>query len=154
MKITLQREKSTEQSTPGKLYIDAPSSYPPSLMRLCYTLEDVVRDVKIKGVTAIPAGRYKLAYTLSARFNKATLQLLDVPNFTGVRIHGGNDSGDTEGCPLLGMVRVSPDRIRDCAPAVAALQDRVCPLLARGEEVWMDVVAAQEQTMGFGIADE
>ena len=146
MNVTLQREPSTAQSTPGKLFCD--DSF------LCFVLEDVVRDVKIKGVTAIPAGRYRLAYTLSARFQKYTLQLLNVPNFTGIRVHSGNDAGDSSGCPLLGMERVSADRIRNCAPAVAALEAKVCPLLAAGEEVWMDVLAAPVQTEGFGIVEE
>ena len=146
MKVTLEREPSTAQSTPGKLYCDGEF--------VAFTLEDVVRETKIKGITAIPAGTYKLAYTLSNRFQKFTLQLLDVPNFTGVRIHGGNDSGDSSGCPLLGLERVSVDRIRNCAPAVAALEAKICPLLAAGEEVWMDVLAAPVQTEGFGLVEE
>ena len=146
MRVTLEREPSTAQSTPGKLYCDGEF--------LCFTLEDVVRDVKIKGITAIPAGTYKLAYTFSNRFQKYTLQLQNVPNFTGIRCHGGNDSGDSEGCPLLGMIRVSADRIRNCAPAVAALEGKVCPLLDAGEEVWIDVLPAPVQTEGFGIAEE
>lgn len=144
MNVTLQREKSTEQSTPGKVYVEA--EY------LCFSLEDVVRDVKIKGMTAIPAGRYKLDFTFSNRFQKSTLILLNVPGFEGIRIHGGNDSGDTEGCLLLGKVRVSADRIRDCAPAVLALEEKVLPLL--GEDVWIDVVAAQEQTVGVGLLED
>ncbi len=146
MNVTLQREKSTEQSTPGKLHVDG--------QFFSFSLEDVVRDVKIKGITAIPAGRYKLAHTFSQRFQKFTLELLDVPNFTGVRIHGGNDSGDTSGCLLLGMVRLSPDRIRDCASAVIALERRFDAEFAAGNEVWIDIENFAPQTMGFGIADE
>lgn len=57
---------------------------------LYHTCEDAVRDVKIPGKTAIPAGEYKVIITFSNRFQKHLPLLLDVPNFTGVRIHAGN----------------------------------------------------------------
>ena len=41
-----------------------------------------------------------------------------MPNFSGVRFHGGNNENDSEGCSLLGMVRHS-NAISNCAPAVA-----------------------------------
>lgn len=147
MKLLLQRETSTDQSTPGKLYVDGQFS--------CYALEDVMREIpgrpvaewKEKGMTAIPAGQYKLAYTFSNRFQRKTLILLNVPGFDGIRVHGGNDSGDTEGCPLLGRVRLSADRIRDCAPAIAAVEEKVVPLLEAGEDVWIEVANPAPPTM-------
>lgn len=54
------------------------------------TCEDTVRDVKIPGQTAIPEGKYKVVITFSNRFQKFLPLLLDVPKFTGVRIHSGN----------------------------------------------------------------
>ena len=94
MKLKLQRIFKAETYTIGKLFIDG--------VYFCDTLEDKVRDVKIKGITAIPAGKYKVKITMSNRFKKLMPLLIDVPNFEGIRIHSGNTSEDTEGCILVG----------------------------------------------------
>ncbi len=94
MKLKLQRIFKAETYTIGKLFIDG--------VYFCDTLEDKVRDVKIKGITAIPTGKYKVKITMSNRFKKLMPLLIDVPNFEGVRIHSGNTSEDTEGCILVG----------------------------------------------------
>lgn len=113
-RLIIVREPSTKLSTPGIMYTDTDGVR----KRLCYTLEDVVRDVKIPRQTAIPAGEYKLRITMSNRFKRLLPEVLDVPNFLGVRIHGGNTHENTEGCPLVGTIRNSKDRVSNCAPAV------------------------------------
>ena len=97
MELTLVRNEFNENFTLGELFIDN--------VHFCYTVEDKVRDVKIKAVTAIPYGRYKVILNMSNRFKKIMPLLLDVPFFEGVRIHSGNTSADTEGCIILGMAR-------------------------------------------------
>ena len=69
----------------------------------CYTLEDEKRadGVKVYGETCIPAQTYKFIINKSTRFNRDMILLIDVPNFEGVRIHGGNSAKDTHGCPLV-----------------------------------------------------
>ena len=68
-----------------------------------YTLEDELRQqgVKVYGKTCIDAGRYKVILTKSNRFKRIMPLLVDVPRFSGIRIHGGNTSKDTSGCPLV-----------------------------------------------------
>lgn len=95
MKLTLKRNFKGPDYTIGKLYIDG--------HYFCDTLEDTVRKVKIAGKTAIPAGTYKVKKTMSPRFQKILPEILNVPNFTGVRIHSGNTAADTDGCLLLGL---------------------------------------------------
>lgn len=84
--------------TIGKLYIDG--------VYFCDTLEDKVREVKIKHETAIPYGRYRVIIARSFRFQKDMPLLLDVPNFQGILIHSGNDKEDTSGCILVGGNKV------------------------------------------------
>jgi hypothetical protein len=103
MLVEIKRFEFKPNYTIGKLYIDGQYE--------CYTLEDAVRDTKIQDVTAIPTGEYKLVIDVSTRFKKFMPHILDVPNFTGVRIHSGNTSKDTEGCILLGKSWLSGDFI-------------------------------------------
>lgn len=73
----------------------------------CDVLEDTVREgPKVWGETAIPAGTYKMRLTKSARFGIVLPEILDVPNFTGIRIHGGTTAEDSHGCLLVGINEV------------------------------------------------
>lgn len=106
MKLTLKRIALRSTYTIGRLYVDG--NY------FCDTLEDTVRDLnkngkfdngekKVYAKTAIPYGTYEIKWTYSPRFKKYTPQLMNVPSFSGIRIHAGNSSTDTEGCLLLGQ---------------------------------------------------
>ena len=104
MKLTLSRFEYGTNYTIGKLYIE--DKY------VCYTLEDKVRDgPKVLGETAIPKGTYKVIVDYSEHFGKNMLHVLDVPGFTGIRIHSGNTDKDTEGCILVGMQWAGTDFI-------------------------------------------
>lgn len=107
------------------------------------TLEDPDRKLeaggaKIPGETAIPRGRYRLRLTPSTRFGKIMPQIMDVPGFAGIRIHGGNSEADTEGCPLLGQRRTAIG-VADCVGVNQRLHDFLEAAERRGDEVWLDV---------------
>lgn len=94
MIITLIRKVGTKGFTEGKLYLDG--------VYFCDTIEDEERAKKVQNKTAIPKGKYSVIINMSNRFKKLMPLLLNVPNYTGVRIHSGNTSEDTEGCILVG----------------------------------------------------
>lgn len=122
--------------------------------RLCYVLEDEVREVpdvpvadwKIKSATAIPAGRYRVTLEYSQRFGPDTLTVHDVPGFSYIRMHAGNTEADTDGCPLLGM-EIDPRGIvgGTSRQAVKLVQYLVRDAIERGEEVWLTVNNHVEQ---------
>lgn len=95
MKLTLVRKWFEPTCTIGTLDIDGHAE--------CYILEDVERDIKIPGETCIPIGTYVITIDYSERFKRRLPHLLDVPNYTGIRIHPGNSAVDTAGCLLPGM---------------------------------------------------
>lgn len=130
MKLLLLRDKSSEFSTIGELFLDE--------RHFCWTLEDVVRDVKIPGETAIPAGMYKIALTFSHRFKKTLPLLIDVPDYEGVRIHPGNRASDTEGCILVGLTK-SRDFVASSKVAFAKVYLRIQDAINKGEDVTIEI---------------
>ena len=72
----------------------------------CHTLEDRVRrlpaEKKIPGLTAIPAGTYRVTVSVSPKFGRYLPLVENVPYFSGIRIHRGNTASDTSGCILVG----------------------------------------------------
>lgn len=133
MKLLLQRHMTTPAFTHGDLYVDGVFE--------CVTLEDTVRDEKIKGITAIPAGTYKVVLTRSDRFNRIMPLLVDVPNFEGIRIHSGNTSRDSEGCILVGTERLSEDSnwISRSAIAYLRLFDKMTAAKKKGDAITIEV---------------
>lgn len=127
MLLTLVRYELRPTFTPGMLFLDGEFE--------CMTLEDPVRTgPKVPGDTAIPAGSYVLTIDWSDRFQRKMPHILDVPDFTGIRIHGGNDVHDTKGCPLTGCerfgdtVRHSRDAFLRLLPKLVTAHDNNVPM--------------------------
>ena len=92
--------------------------------------------------TAIPAGAYNVVMTMSTRFGKVMPLLENVLGFTGVRIHAGNSSKDTEGCIIVGAIndKSDDDFIGGSKIAVARLYPKIADALASNEKVTLEVV--------------
>lgn len=133
MELHLKRTKKTAEYTIGDLSEE-------SLGFLCNTLEDTVREpgVKVYGKTAIPPGRYQVIRDHSQRFGKTLPRLLEVPNFTGVRIHPGNKPEDTEGCILVGT-NDRPGWVSDSRLAFAQIDTIIAAALAVEEAVYLTI---------------
>ncbi len=84
---------------------------------LCHTLEDEARALKKFGETRIPAGTYQLALRKAGRlhsiysdrysFHRGMIWIRNVPKFTFIYFHTGNNDNHTDGCPLLGDMAVT-----------------------------------------------
>lgn len=76
----------------------------------CNALEDTDRGLlqtmqitelqrkKIKGKTAIPRGYYDVRITYSPKYKRMMPLVVDVPAFSGIRLHSLNKPEDSEGC--------------------------------------------------------
>lgn len=96
MELTLNRIFLGSSATIGELWVND--------THLCDTLEDRVRPEgeKVYGKTAIPEGTYEVKLTYSPRFKKILPEILNVPNFSGIRIHSLNKAEESEGCIGVG----------------------------------------------------
>lgn len=99
------RTKQGKHSTLSEIYVNN--------QFVCYGLENIPRPVKIRGETAIPAGRYSLGFNREGGMNgryyddypklhRGMLEILDIPNFRYVYFHKGNSYKQTAGCVLVG----------------------------------------------------
>lgn len=139
MMLTVKRIQKGENSTLSEIYLDG--------RRVCYGLEDTVRDVKIKGSTAIPAGKYRLALNIyggmNARYkrdypaiHRGMIQIMNVPNYSHVYIHVGNNFSHTAGCLLVGTSFVYDDKdyiLSKSAKAYKMLYELVIEAVAKGK---------------------
>ena len=135
MKLRLIRDTFTEKSTIGNLYVNGIYS--------CATLEDADRKIesggaKVYGKTCIPRGTYEIIVDFSNRFQVRMPLLLNVPQFTGVRIHPGNTDKDTEGCILVGETR-GVDFVGDSRIAYNALFANIEAAILSGEKVEIEI---------------
>lgn len=105
MNIVVQRFRCGKNATQGILYVDQKFE--------CFTLEDVFHEKKVPKETRIPSGTYTVSLAdygdMNARYrvrfgtlHKGMVMLNNVPGFTGILIHMGNDKTHTEGCILVG----------------------------------------------------
>jgi hypothetical protein len=104
-----------------------------------YTLEDVERPVKVFGETAIPKGSYNVTITPSNRFKRDLPLVEGVPGFTGVRIHPGNTSADTEGCILVGRTK-GPTWVGESRAAFNDVYREIKAAIDSGEQVILEII--------------
>lgn len=146
MNLTLVRVKQGKESTLSELYLND--------QFVGYGLEDAVRKTKIKGSTAIPAGKYRLGLNtygaMNARYSRkfpkihrGMIEIMDIPNFKYVYIHIGNHIGDTSGCVLVGnkMALVDGDyEVYQSKKAYVALYEKLVEMMVNGE-VFIEVIS-------------
>ena len=107
LQVLLTRNYRKEAYTIGRLYVNG--------QFFCNSLEDKDRGLfqgmplqdlmllKVQDQTAIPCGTYKLRVTMSPKFKREMIEVVDVPAFLGIRFHKGANASHTSGCVLVGM---------------------------------------------------
>lgn len=136
MEITVQRKWKKAAYTVGKMYLNGEP--------FCETLEDTVRTIapdgtgKIKGKTAIPAGRYLVTLTYSPKFGRVLPLLHRVPHFSAIRIHSGNTAADTDGCILVGKNK-AVGKVLESRKTEAALMEILLACQAAGDTIYISI---------------
>ncbi len=138
MQILIERRWKKDEYTIGRLSVNGEF--------LCNTLElkDIgltkrmplaeIKAKKVFGETAIPAGKYRIDYRMSWKFDKMRAYLVDVPAFVGIMIHEGNTRKDTLGCILVGMNTVK-GTVTDSKHWLGILNKKIEEAIAKGEPV-------------------
>lgn len=131
LKIEVKRYHFGETCTLGKMYLNGRFHG--------YTLEDKYRALngncalKVQNKTAIDNGSYKAILSHSPRFKRILPELLNVPCFANIRIHGGNTADNSEGCILLGGNTDMVSKIWACKEKVdglvAAMKGKECTIV-------------------------
>lgn len=151
MEIVQARFSFTKRTTLSKLFIND--------LFETYILEDCVRENpigspvekwKIPHVTAIPYGKYNVAWDWSERFKRKTIHLLDVPGYKGIRVHPGNEDVSTDGCQIPGDSILNNDYIYNSKPAVKRLERRVLSALEDLKKITWEIITIDEYNKRMG----
>ena len=146
------------------------TGYPDVAPVQCFTLEDQLRmGEKVAGETCIPAGRYQLKlrtigglhthYSSKFSWHQGMIELCDVPDFTGILIHIGNEPGDTAGCLLVGdMFTFTSDRvIGSSATAYERIYEPISAALVAGAganlTIYDGIAGAEQQQAPEPVAE-
>lgn len=141
MKVIVKRIRQGKNSTLSEIHVNGKF--------FCYGLEDSVREFKIKGSTAIPAGKYKLGLRIYGgmhakykrsypEMHRGMIEIQAIPNFSYVYIHKGNNFSHTEGCLLVGEAFEFIDKdyeLQQSAKAYKRLYKELVEAVASGEGV-------------------
>ena len=144
--LVLNRFLHGDDSTLGELYIGAEF--------FCFTCEDEAREIKVVGETRVPAGEYEIElrtesspmnrrYAERFDFHRGMLWLRDVPDFSYVYLHVGNDDDDTHGCPLVGMaagVAKGGGYVMRSVEAYTQLYPVILDALNSGSRVFINII--------------
>ena len=120
--------------------------------KMCETLEDEKREVKVYGETRIPASEYEIKLRTEgskhlanlkkygSQFHKGMLHLQNVPNFEYILIHEGNTDKDTLGCILVGMKKsLTTGTVSESVVAYKLIYPVIAKALANKEKVTIKI---------------
>ncbi len=140
MQLKLQRVLTSAKGSEGILQVD-------TVLRF-YTLEPPEGLKDSRGITAIPAGVYKVQLNWSPKFKRNMPEVMAVPDREGIRIHWGNYEVCTDGCILVGNARDTRGDVWASRPAFTVLYRAMnCAELA-GEDIELEILPAPPAKVG------
>lgn len=154
MKLLLDRKYKKADYTIGLLYVNG--------QFFCNTLEDTdrglkqsmsesaIKNIKIKSVTAIPTGTYKVRmdivspkYSSNSWYRRVcngakVPRLENVLGYSGVLIHTGNTAKDTDGCILVGK-NTAKGMVTQSRDYFIKLYDLMYKAYKKGESITIEI---------------
>ena len=118
---------------------------------LCNTIEDTDRGlhsnmaaaqiakIKVPDQTAIPTGSYKVVLSESPKFKRKLPEVLNVPGYTGIRIHKGNTADHTSGCIIPGENTVKGG-VTNSTRYEEVITKLIQNAQRNGEDVWLTII--------------
>ena len=118
---------------------------------LCNTIEDTDRGlhsnmaaaqiakIKVPDQTAIPTGSYKVVLSESPKFKRKLPEVLNVPGYTGIRIHKGNTADHTSGCLIPGE-NTATGRVTNSEKYEKLIGAAIAAAEAKKEDVWLTII--------------
>lgn len=103
---------------------------------------------KVYGETAIPTGTYKVILSVSNHFKTRSWakkygglvpELVNVPGFSGVRLHPGNTAQDSLGCLLPGENKIKGGVINSTKRYYELMDKYLVPAWSRKEEITITI---------------
>lgn len=90
-------------------------------------------------ISCIPAGTYQVDFTRSPRFKRIMLEVLNVKDRDGIRLHSANVVEELEGC-----IAVSKERsgFNISNSLIEKLEDRCLAAIKKGEKITLEIFNA------------
>lgn len=139
LQVLLTRNWRKDTYTIGRIYVNGNF--------FCNSLEDkdrgliqgmpleTLKKMKIQDQTAIPVGTYRLRVTMSPKFKRELIEVVDVPAFTGIRFHRGVNENHTSGCVLTGLNKIKGGLVDG-----AKYEEEITKMVKAADEAWLTVV--------------
>lgn len=104
-----------------------------------YMTEAEIKKIKVQNETAIPVGTYRLTVSMSPKFGRKLIEVLNVPGYSGIRIHKGNTAKDSAGCILPGN-NTEKGKVTNSTKFEELLTSMVESAISNGEEAYLTII--------------
>lgn len=141
--LTLIRKWKKPEYTIGQLFAGG--------RMICNTIEDCdcglnqhmteaeIKRIKVQNETAIPVGTYKLTVSMSPKFGRKLIEVLNVPGYLGIRVHKGNTAKESAGCILPGN-NTEKGKVTNSTKFEELLTSMVESAISNGEEAYLTII--------------